>query len=162
MHPIAKLFAVGVFITAPMGAFAHGNNGPASGHGPGMMMSPEQMEQMHQNWSRMDQMMQQVPGSSAAERQRLMEEHWKAMEKQMELMHEGMMGPGMMGYGGHGMMHGNQGQGMMQGQPSSGNQSGDDKQPNVDQRMRMMEERMNQIQLMMEQMFRHQQQMNKN
>ncbi|MDO3720759.1 hypothetical protein QVZ43_03425 [Marinobacter sp. chi1] len=163
MNTVTRLIAVGALVAVPVWVLAHGSDGPASGHGPGMMMSPEQMEQMHQNWSRMDNMMQQVPDvGSQAERQRLMEEHWEAMEEQMELMHKGMMGPGMMGYGGQGMMHGNQGQGMMQGQPGSGKQSDGGDQPSVDQRMRMMEERMNQMQLMMEQMFRHQQQMNQN
>ncbi|MBZ2168867.1 DUF4175 domain-containing protein [Marinobacter sp. F4216] len=162
MNTVMRFIAVGALAVVPVLVLAHGSEGPASGHGPGMMMNPEQMEQMHQNWSRMDEMMQQIPNSSADERQRLMEEHWKAMEEQMGLMHEGMMGPGMMGQSGHGMMHGNQGQGMMQGQPESGKQSKGANQPSVDQRMRMMEERMNQMQLMMEQMFRRQQQMHQN
>ncbi|MBW0147372.1 hypothetical protein KXD86_07675 [Marinobacter sp. CAU 1620] len=134
-----------------------------------MMMNQEQMDQMHQNWSRMDNMMQQVPDAgSPAERQRLMEEHWEAMEEQMELMHQGMMGPGMMGGGSQGMMGGgsqgmmggNQGQGMMNNQ--SGDRSANADKGTVDQRMRMMEDRMDQMQLMMEQMFRHQQQRNQN
>ncbi|MBW4934306.1 DUF4175 domain-containing protein [Marinobacter sp. F4206] len=163
MVTIKKIVAVGVLAAAPVWAFAHGSEGPYSGHGPGMMMSPEQMEQMHRNWSRMDGMMQQVPeASSPAERQRLMEEHWEAMEEQMELMHQGMMGPGMMGPG---MMGNSQGMMNNQGQKQSGNAQGNGAgTANMDygQRMEMMERRMDQMQIMMEQMFKHQQQLNRN
>ncbi len=153
-----KVFVVGLLAVAPIWAFAHGSDGPSSGHGPGMMMSPQQMEQMHQNWLRMDNMMRQVPeAGSQEERARLMEEHREAMREQMDLMHGGMMGPGMMG-GGHGMMDGNHGQGMMNSQSGGGNRSSKSEGSNVDQRLRRMEDRMNQMQLMMEQMLRHEQQ----
>ena len=155
---IKRFLAFGLLAVAPVWAFAHGSEGPSSGHGPGMMMSPQQMEQMHRNWTRMDNMMRQVPEvGSQEERARLMEEHREAMRKQMDLMHQGMMGPGMMG-GGRGMMNDDQRQGMMNSQPGAGNRSNSSESPNVEQRMRGMEDRMNQMQLMMEQMLRHERQ----
>lgn len=168
MLPMKKFVAVGILAAAPLWVFAHGSEGAYSGHGPGMMMSPEQMEQMHRNWSRMDDMMQQVPeASSPAERQRLMEEHWEAMEQQMDLMHRGMMGPGMMGPGMMGNNRGGMGngQGMMNNQGQSGNAQGNRSGSagmDYEQRMKMMELRMDQMQIMMEQMFKHQQQLNQN
>ncbi|MCG7198589.1 hypothetical protein MD273_02515 [Marinobacter pelagius] len=116
MISIRKLAACTILAAAPVWAFAHGEQGNWQGHGPGMMMDEEQMEQMQQNWSRMNQFMQQMPrAGSPEERQRFLEDHWEAMEEQMELMHRGMMGPGMMGGAGS-MMGGNQGQGMMNNQ----------------------------------------------
>lgn len=157
-----RFIALVLLAWAPTWVFAHGSDGPSSGHGPGMMMSPQQMEQMHRNWSRMDNMMRQVPEvGSQDERQRLMREHREAMREQMDLMHQGMMGSGMMG-GGRGMMNDEQRQGMMNSQPGASNRSNMSGSPSVDQRMQGMEDRMNQMQLMMEQMLRHEQQKQEN
>jgi len=158
-----KKFAVcTILAAAPVWAFAHGDQGNWQGHGPGMMMDQDQMQQMQQNWSRMNGFMQQMPGAgSPEERQRFLEDHWEAMEDQMELMHRGMMGPGMMG-GSGAMMGGNQGQGMMNSQPGQGNRQGNPSGFSPDQRLQFMENRMDQMQLMMEQMLQHQRQLNRN
>ncbi|WP_286220717.1 hypothetical protein [Marinobacter apostichopi] len=76
----------------------------------------------------------------------------------MELMHQGMMGPGMMGGRGHGMMDDDHRQGMMNNPSGASNRSNKSESTSVDQRMQRMEDRMNQMQLMMEQMLRHEQQ----
>mgnify|MGYP000585546893 FL=1 len=114
-----------------------------------MMMDQEQMQQMHQNWSHMNQLMQRIPDeASPQERQQLMREHREAMQEQMGFMHHGMMGPGMM-RGQRGMMGG---QHMMNGsQPKNGDG------PTTEQQIQMMQERMDQMQLMMEQMLQYQQ-----
>ncbi|MDY6817007.1 MAG: hypothetical protein SV598_14355, partial [Pseudomonadota bacterium] len=120
MVSIKKFAACTILAVAPVWAFAHGEQGNWQGHGPGMMMDQDQVQQMQQNWSRMNGFMQQMPGAgSPEERQRFLEDHWEAMEDQMDLMHRGMMGPGMMG-GSGAMMGGNQGQGMMNNQPGQG------------------------------------------
>jgi len=158
MVSIKKFAACTILAVAPVWAFAHGEQGNWQGHGPGMMMDQDQVQQMQQNWSRMNGFMQQMPGAgSPEERQRFLEDHWEAMEDQMDLMHRGMMGPVMMG-GSGAMMGGNQGQGMMNNQPGQGNAAG----MSPDQRLQFMEERMDQMQLMMEQMLQHQRQLNSN
>src|SRR6056297_2704889 len=106
MISFKRLTATAALLVFPAFVLAHGDQGPWQGHGPGMMMDQEQMQQMHQNWSRMNQSMQRMQDeASPEERQRLMREHWESMQEQMDLMHDGMMGPGMM-QGRHGMMNG--------------------------------------------------------
>lgn len=153
-----KRWVVTLFLVlVPVWGFAHGDNGPSSGHGPGMMMSPQQMEQMHRNWSRMDGMMNDIPETqSQDERQRLMREHWQAMQEQMELMHQQMMGPGMERGVQQGMMGRSGGQGMANGRADSNPGAGPRDEARFEQRMRLMEDRMNQMQLIMEQMLQHQ------
>jgi len=82
-----------------------------------------------------------------AERQKLLDEHYKLMQEQMTTM-RGMGGGMMMGMGG-GMGQGGQGVMGPGGAPKSG---GPGKAPTPDQRMRMMEDRMDMMQMMMEQM----------
>ena len=143
------LAATAALLVFPALVLAHGDQGPWQGHGPGMMMDQEQMQQMHQNWSHMNQLMQRIPDeASPQERQQLMREHREAMQEQMGFMHHGMMGPGMM-RGQRGMMGG---QHMMNGsQPKNGDG------PTTEQQIQMMQERMDQMQLMMEQMLQYQQ-----
>lgn len=142
------LAATAALLVFPALVIAHGDQGPWQGHGPGMMMDQEQMQQMHQNWSHMNQLMQRIPDeASPQERQRLMREHRQTMQEQMDFMHHGMMGPGMM-RGQQGMMGG---QHMMNGgQPKNGDG------PTTQQQIQMMQERMDQMQLMMEQMLQYQ------
>lgn len=156
MMNLKRFALVTVLAASPVLGFAHGSEGSWQGHGPGMMMDQEQMERMHQNWSRMDEMMDEMPSTgSAQQRRQLLEQHRETMEEQMELMHKNMMGPGMMG--GAGMM----GQGMM-GNSSNGNSGSENaKGMGTEERLRFMEERMNQMQLMMEQMLRHQQRLDR-
>ena len=152
MTPIKYLVATAVLAALPAFAMAHGDQGPWQGHGPGMMMDQEQMQQMHQNWSRMNQSMQRMQDeASPEERQRLMREHWESMQEQMDLMHDGMMGPGMM-QGRHSMMDG---QHIMNG-PESNKGTG----PSTDQKLQMMQERMDQMQLMIEQILQHERNLN--
>ena len=92
---------------------------------------------------------------SDAERQRIREQHMESMQQHMQLMRGGA-GPGMMGQrqgpsdGGQGM--GNQPKGQAGGMgPRSGGAGMD-----PEQRLEMMEQRMEHMQLMMEQMLEHQ------
>ena len=146
------LAATAALLVFPALVLAHGDQGPWQGHGPGMMMDQEQMQQMHQNWSHMNQLMQRIPDeASPQERQQLMREHREAMQEQMNFMHRGMMGPGMM-QGQNGMMGG---QHMMNGgQPKNGDGLTTEKQ------IQMLQERMDQMQLMMEQMLQYQNNLN--
>ena len=144
------LAATAALLVFPALVIAHGDQGPWQGHGPGMMMDQEQMQQMHQNWSHMNQLMQRIPDeASPQERQRLMREHREAMQEQMGFMHHGMMGPGMM-RGQNGMMGG---QHMMNG----GGKSKNGGSLSNEKQIQMMQERMDQMQLMMEQMLQYQQ-----
>ncbi|MFL1467735.1 hypothetical protein [Marinobacter sp. HN1S83] len=160
MNRINRLIACSFLVAAPVFVLAQGNAGQMSQGG---MMNQEHMQQMHENMSRMQGMMQQMPNAgSQEERQRLMQEHMESMQEHMGMMRGGMMGPGMMDQG----MMGN-GQGMMnnQGQKQPGNAQGNRAGgPGMDneQRMNMMENRMDQMQLMMEQMLEHQRQLNRN
>ena len=149
MISFKRLTATAALLVFPAFVLAHGDRGSWQGHGPGMMMDQEQMQQMHQNWSHMNQLMQRIPDeASPQERQQLMREHREAMQEQMGFMHHGMMGPGMM-RGQRGMMGG---QHMMNGsQPKNGDG------PTTEQQIQMMQERMDQMQLMMEQMLQYQQ-----
>ncbi|PVY78139.1 hypothetical protein C8D92_102175 [Tamilnaduibacter salinus] len=153
MNTMKQIVVCAILGAAPVWAFAHGEQGTWQGHGPGMMES-DHMQQMNQNWSRMHGMMQRIPDAdSAAERRKIMQEHWEAMDNQMELMHRGMMGPGMM-QGHQGMMGDGMGEGM------NGQSQSKDKRrtQSVDKRIEMMQQRMDQMQLMMEQMLEHQKQ----
>jgi len=149
MISIKGLIATAALLGFPAFVLAHGDQGSWQGHGPGMMMDQEKMQQMHQNWSHMNQLMQRIPDeASPQERQRLMREHREAMQEQMGFMHHGMMGPGMM-RGQQGMMGGKH---MMNGgKPKDGGGL------TTDQQIQMMQERMDQMQLMMEQMLQYQQ-----
>ena len=149
MISFKRLTATAALLVFPAFVLAHGDQGSWQGHGPGMMMDQEQMQQMHQNWSHMNQLMQRIPDeASPQERQQLMREHREAMQEHMGFMHHGMMGPGMM-RGQRGMMGG---QHMMNGsQPKNGDG------PTTEQQIQMMQERMDQMQLMMEQMLQYQQ-----
>ena len=149
MISFKRLTATAALLVFPAFVLAHGDQGSWQGHGPGMMMDQEHMQQMHQNWSHMNQLMQRIPDeASPQERQQLMREHREAMQEQMGFMHHGMMGPGMM-RGQRGMMGG---QHMMNGsQPKNGDG------PTTEQQIQMMQERMDQMQLMMEQMLQYQQ-----
>jgi hypothetical protein len=95
----------------------------------------ERMNTMHNQMDRIQQT------KDPEERQRLLEEHWKTMDKQMADMRtmEGMMG-GMMG-GMHGR-RGDQGRGNMH-------------MMDPEQRDTYMQDRMDMMQMMMEQMMQH-------
>ena len=95
----------------------------------------QRMNTMHEQMDRINQT------KDPKERQRLLEEHWKTMDEQMSDMRmmEGMMG-GMMG-GMHGR-RGDQGHGSMH-------------MMDPDQRDRYMQDRMDMMQMMMEQMMQH-------
>lgn len=150
MNRLSRLIACSVIAALPAFALAHGSPGQMGGGG---MMNPEQMQQMNENMSRMQGMMQEMRNAeSDAERERIRMQHMESMQKHMD-----MMGGGMMGHG-QGMM--GQNQGMMNNQ--SKKQTGANQEGRAgagmsnDQRLEMMENRMNQMQLMMEQMLQHQ------
>ncbi|MGM0766509.1 MAG: hypothetical protein ACQEV6_00635 [Pseudomonadota bacterium] len=128
------------------------------------MMNQEQMQQMNENMSRMQGMMQEMgTATSDAERRRIREQHMESMQEHMGMMRGSMMRGSMMGQGmkmgdGQDMMSG---QGMMNGRSKNkpdkaqGTRSGGAGMDS-EQRLEMMEQRMNQMQLMMEQMLEHQ------
>lgn len=148
MISIRGLATAATLLVFPTFVLAHGDQGSWQGHGPGMMMDQEQMQQMHQNWSDMNQLMQRIPDeASPQERQRLMREHREAMQEQMDYMHRGMM------RGQNDMMGG---QHMMNG----GGKSKNGGSLSNEQQIQMMQERMDQMQLMMEQMLQHQKNLN--
>ena len=83
MISFKRLTATAALLVFPAFVLAHGDQGSWQGHGPGMMMDQEQMQQMHQNWSHMNQLMQRIPDeASPQERQQLMREHREAMQEQ--------------------------------------------------------------------------------
>jgi len=165
MNRLSRLVACSVMVVLPAFASAQGNSGQMHGGG---MMNQEQMQQMNENMARMQALGQEMRNAnSPAERQRLRQQHMESMQEQMQMMHGGMMGSGMMGQGmmgnGQGMMGNNQGmmnsQGQGQGKKQPGNAQGNRSGgPGMDneQRLEMMEKRMNQMQLMMEQMLENQ------
>jgi hypothetical protein len=169
MNRLGRFVACSVFVALPVFALAQGNSGQMPGAG---MMNQEQVQQMNENMARMQALRQEMQNAnSPAERQRLREQHMEYMQEHMQMMRGGMMGPGMMGQGmmgnGQGMMGSGQGmrnnQGMMNNQGQGRNQSGNAQGnpsggPGMDneQRLEMMEKRMNQMQLMMEQMLENQ------
>lgn len=166
MRVLSGLILCSVLTSVSVGSLAQG----VPGQGPGMM-NQETRQQMRENMSQMQEMMHRMPQvESEAERQRLLEQHMDSMQKHMNMMHGGMMGQGMMGQGMHGPGMMANGQGMMgdammgsgQGMMGSGGGNNlpevDDSEsttPN-DQRLQMMENRLDQMQLMMEQMLQHQ------
>lgn len=163
MNRFSRFIACSVLVAAPVLAFAQGNSDQMPRDG---MMNQEQMQQMNENMAQMQAMRQEMlNASSDAERQRIREKHMEYMQNHMEMMRGGMMGPGMMGQGqgmmnNQGMMN-HQGQGKKQSGNAQGNRSGGAGMDN-EQRLEMMENRMNQMQLMMEQMLEHQRQLNRN
>lgn len=165
MNRFTRLIACSVLVAAPALVLAQGNDGQMPRGG---MMNEEQMQQMYENMSQMQGMMQQMPNAgSQEERQRLMQQHMESMQEHMGMMRGGMMGNGMMGQGmpGQGMMGGDQGMMNNQGQKQSGNAQRNHSGGagmGYEQRMNMMENRMDQMQLMMEQMLEHQRQLNRN
>lgn len=165
MNTFSRITAIALLTSVPLWAQAHGDQGSWQGHGPGMMMSQDQMQQMHQNWSDMDSMMQRIPqAASPQERQQMMRDYQQTMQQQMELMHQGMMAPGAMAGPQRGMMNG---QGMTAGQPmmdgpgnggmSNGGRQRSGTAPTTEERVEMLQQRMDQMQLMMEQMLKYQQ-----
>lgn len=150
MNKFIRLIACTVLVSAPLAGFAQGNSGQMHRGG---VMGQEQMQQMNENMSRMQEMMQEMHNTnSSAERDQLREQHMSSMREHMGMMRGGTMQPG------HGMR--GDGSGMMNNQGQR--QSGDRRETRAagegmdnEQRMEMMENRMNQMQLMMEQMLEH-------
>ena len=156
MNRIATAAALAVTLAlagAPLAQDKPAAKPPAAQPGPrgpgmGMPMSEQDRTQMQERMRLMQQQMDRLHKTTdPAERQKLLDEHYKLMEAQMATM-RGMGGGMMKGMDG-GMGQG--GQGMMGpgGAPKSG---GPGKAPTSDQRMRMMEDRMDMMQMMMEQM----------
>ena len=156
MNRFMRIVACSVLVAVPATALAQGNSDQMPG---GSMMNQEQMQQMNDNMSRMQGMMQEMgSATSEAERQRIREQHMESMQEHMGMMRGSMMGQGMKIGNGQDMMNG---QGMMNGRSKNkpdkaqGNRSGGAGMDS-EQRLEMMEQRMNQMQLMMEQMLEHQ------
>lgn len=150
MNRLTRLIACSVLVAAPVLVFAQGNTEKMPRGG---MMNQEQMQQMQENMAQMQGMMQEMrDAKSDDERQRIREKHMGSMQNHMGMMRGSMVGQGM----------GN-GQGMMNNQGKKQPGNGQDKRsggPGMDdaQRMQMMEHRMDQMQLMMEQILEHQSQ----
>ncbi len=143
MKSFTKIIAISLIMATPV-AWAQGSDNPQSPGG--MMMSTEQMQEMHNNMSRMQDMAPMMRESSGQNRQKLMQEHMELMQNQMHMMRGGMMGGG-------GMMSGH---GMMSGQGMHGHSNQGDPAITSEDRIQAMEKRMDQMQLMMEQMLEHQ------
>jgi hypothetical protein len=144
MKRLTTVIAVSLIIAAPAVWAAGSEN--QRGHG-GIMMSPDQMQEMQQNMSQMQGMTSQMQQNSGQDHHELMEEHMERMQKQMHMMRGGMMGS-------RGMMNG---QGMMSGQGMKGDSNQGQSTIKPEDRFEFMEKRMDQMQLMMEQMLEHQQ-----
>lgn len=166
MNRFVRVILCSMLVSAPALASAQGNAGQM---GSGPMMNQEQMQQMHQNMSQMQGMMQEMSTlDSPAKRAEMREKHMEAMQQHMQMMRSHMTGPGMMmNNGGHmmgsgqGMSGDNNRQKMMmdnQGKQQPG-KAGGDRSGKADlsdeKRLEMMESRLNQMQLMMEQMLKH-------
>jgi len=145
MKRLITVIAVSLIIAAPAVWAAGSEN--QRGHGD-MMMSPDQMQEMQQNMSQMQGMTSQMQQNSGQDHHELMEEHMERMQKQMHMIRGGMMG------GGGGMMNGQE---MMSGQGKKGDSSQGQSTIKSEDRFDFMEKRMDQMQLMMEQMLEHQQ-----
>lgn len=137
MKNFSKIIAISLIMATPV-VWAQGSDNQQSPGG--MMMSPEQMQQMHQNMSRMQDMAPMMRESSGQNRQKLMQEHMELMQNQMHMMRGGMMGN----------------RGMMNGQGMQGHSSQGNPEIKSEDRIQFMEQRMGQMQLMMEQMLEHQ------
>ncbi|HTN32815.1 MAG TPA: hypothetical protein VL091_02295 [Marinobacter sp.] len=152
MKNFTKIIAVALVMATPI-VWAQGSGNQQN---PAVtMMSTEQMQQMHKNMSRMQDMAPMMRESSGQSRQKLMQEHMKLMQEQMHLMRGGMMG-------GRGMMNGQgmmSGQGMMGGQGMHGHSGQGRPGIKTEDRIELIEKRMDQMQLMMEQMLEHQQEL---
>ena len=146
MKSLTKAIAVSLIIAAPA-VWAQGSgNQQRSGD---MMMSSEQTQEMQQNMSRMQDMTGQMRQNPGQDHQELMQEHMERMQEQMRMMRGGMMGNrGIMN--GQGMMNG---EGMMNDQGMQGNSSQGQPAVKPEDRFQFMEKRMDQMQLMMEQML---------
>lgn len=116
---------------------------PAPKPGAGMQMDQKPRQQMMERMKQMQAETQRIHETrDPAERAKLMQDHMKHMQEGMQMMRGmggesmGMMGGGMMGGGGHMMQGGKRGAG--------------------GQTMPMIEQRMDMMQMMMEQMMQHQ------
>ena len=105
-------------------------------------------------WSQMQRMHEEMQAihnaSDPAERRRLMREHMEAMQGMMQMMHGMMAGQGMM-MGRHG-----------QGEPGSMRgpmMGGGAPAPDSDRRLDMLEQRLNMMQMMMDQLLQTQREM---
>jgi len=128
----------------------HPDAGPQSAtrgavtQGQGMM----DMDRMQEHMKSMQQLMERIhKNDDPATRQKLMSEHMQEMQQTMSDMRGMMMGPGMM----QGSPGGKMGSGMMGGGTMMGNGKG---MP-MEDRQKMMEQRMDMMQGMMEQMMEH-------
>jgi len=121
-------------LSAPI-VSAQDKSAPAS---PAMSMGMDkQMPQMQENMKKMQAQMEKSQATTdPKERQALMQEHMQAMQENMKAM-RGMGGPTMMG----------------------GQKGGGIKSAGPTQRPEMMEQRMDMMQMMMEQMVQHDQMM---
>ena len=114
----------------------------------------KQMAQMQENLKRMEQLMDRIHKTKDLKvRHELMDEHAKTMQENMQMM-RGMGGPTMMDTMGGGQK-GTMGPGMMSG---SGQMTGGNPMAGMDpkQQQEFMQRRMDMMQMMMEQIMRHQ------
>lgn len=146
----------------------------ANGEGAKVQAAPDvkafdqRFEQARAQMQRMQEQMDRIrQAKDPKERQRLMQEHWASMQETMSTM-RGLWGPGMMGGGAPGGMHG---PGMMGGPGMTGGPGGPGAMgwggmhrsysqltpEQMKQRQYMMEQTMGMQQSMMDHMLQHQQ-----
>jgi len=152
-----------LLLLALLGTFALGTPYAAAQSAPKTPSKPpttaadmdKQMAQMQENLKRMEQLMDRIHQTKdPKQRHELMDEHAKTMQENMQMM-RGMGGPMMMdtmrGGPTGGMGPGMTGGGRMEGDPMAGKDS--------KQQLDFMQRRMDMMQMMMEQLLRHQQMM---
>lgn len=114
----------------------------------------KQMAQAQENLQKMQAQMEKIRQTQdPKERERLLKQHWEAMQSNMGMMH-GMWGRGMMG-GGH-MMGGMMGGGRMMGWQGMGDYYSKMTPEQMNQRQYMMDRYMGMQQMMMDHMMQHQ------
>jgi hypothetical protein len=147
-------------MTAPVAVAADapaGKSAQAKPAAPGTAEFDKQMAQAQENMKKMQEQMEKIRQTQDPQaRQKLLQDHWAAMQSNMQLMH-GMWGPGMMGCCAGGPM---MGMGGMGGHMMGGPMWGDYRRmppEQLRQRQYMMERYMPMQQMMMDHMMQHQQ-----
>lgn len=129
-------------MASPVFAEKHHKQGDDEANGMnGMMnmMSQEKMTAMQEHMQKMREGMKRIKGESdPKKREELMQEHMVFMQEGMQMMNNGM------------------GKEMNKSEHKKGGNAEKMDEANVMSRMKMMEQRMNMMQMMMEQMMQHQ------
>lgn len=134
MNKMLNTLALASALSLPaisLDAAAHGNARGGMGSMMGDSMMQQQMTKMHEQMQKNHELMQQIMNEENLEkRQSLMQQHMQSMHDQMHLM----------------------------GQPMGGSNDGAQPPVEMQERMKLMDMRINMMQMMLEQMMQHQEQ----